>query len=74
VEEPAREKAFSSKTTCRDLRDDDAIGEKIKALVPLVIRALEEKAASGYGPKFVGSGGGGANRKGWCQKGEERSG
>lgn len=36
-------------------RDDDAVGEKVKALVLLVVRVLEEKTASGSGGKFVRS-------------------
>lgn len=41
-------------------RDDDAVGAKIEAPVPLVIRGVpEEKAARGSRCKFVGSDGGG---------------
>lgn len=36
-------------------RDDDAVGEKVKASVLLVVRALEEKTARGSGGKFVRS-------------------
>jgi hypothetical protein len=32
---------------------DDLVGEKIEATIPLVIRVIEEKAASGLGCKFV---------------------
>jgi hypothetical protein len=54
-EEPVRGKASSSKTT---YRDNDTVGEKIGARVPVVIRGVpEEKATSGSGRKFLRSSG-----------------
>jgi hypothetical protein len=69
------------------LRDDDVVGEKVEALMPLVVKGVpEEKAASGLGWKFVGSGDGGVRiagttkdvevriGKGDAEEGEERGG
>jgi hypothetical protein len=68
-------------------RDDDVVGEKIEALIPLVIRGVyKEKAASGSGHKFEESSGRGITigsttkntemriGRGYVEEGEERSG
>jgi hypothetical protein len=67
-------------------RDDDVVGEKYEAPVPLMVRGVpEEKAVSGSTRKFVGSGGGGVRiadtakntkvriGRGNAEEGEERS-
>lgn len=47
------------------------MGEKVEALMPLVVKGVpEEKAASGLGWKFVGSGDGGVRIAGTTKDAE----
>jgi hypothetical protein len=56
-------------------RDDDVVGEKIKAPVPLVIGgAPKEKARSGSECKFMGSGGEGVRIAGTAKDAKVRIG
>jgi hypothetical protein len=63
-EKLARGKTSSYKTAWRE---NDVVGKKIRAPVPIVIRGVpEEKIVSGARHKFVRSGGEDECRRAWC--------